>query len=131
MGDFGKSAEPMDIRERLKKILKQVNNELTVEFKSIIKDINQSQKTEKDWELFKKYYESVNKDFNRKLSKINNNLSTHDYRLAVLISLSLNIKETAALLNISPARVKIARHRLRARLNVRKGEDLYAFLSGL
>jgi len=118
-----------DILEKLKKTSKLVDSSLNMEFKSIIRDISQSQKTEKDWELFKNYFENVNKDFFKKLKEINPNLGTHDYRLAALISLNLNIKETAALLNISPNSVKTARYRLRSRLNIESGEDLYRFLS--
>ncbi len=117
--------------EKLKETAKIVDPALKMELKSIIRDINQNQKTEKDWQLFKNYFENVNKDFNEKLRDINSNLSTHDYRLAALISLNLNIKETSALLNISPNSVKTARYRLRTRLNVEAGEDLYVFLSKL
>jgi len=120
-----------EIQSKLIKIAKQVGDNFSVECRSIIKDISQSQKTEKDWELFRNYFENVNKDFNNKLRKINPTLSTHDYRLAALISLNLNIKETSELLHISPNSVKIARHRLRKRLNVRSGDDLYVFLSKL
>jgi DNA-binding CsgD family transcriptional regulator len=102
-----------------------------MEFKSIIKDISKNQKTEKDWDLFRNYFENVNKGFNIKLREINPDLSTHDYRLAALISLNLNIKETSELLHISPSSVKIARHRLRKRLNIQRGDDLYVFLSKL
>jgi len=120
-----------DILEKLKKTSKHVGHDLKMEFKSMIRDINQSQKSEKDWELFKNYFENVNKDFYKKLKDINPNLGTHDYRLAALISLNLNIKETAALLNISPNSVKTARYRLRTRLYIESGEDLYVFLSKL
>jgi len=120
-----------DYYGKLKKISKQVDADLSNEFKTIIRDINLSQKTENDWELFKKYFENVNKDFYKKLKAINPNLNTHDYRLAALISLNLNIKESAALLNISPSSVKMARYRLRRRLNVESGEDLYVFLTKL
>ncbi len=120
-----------DISSKLKTISKQADPKLNSEFNSMIRDISQSQKTEKDWELFKNYFENVNKDFNNKLRNINPNLSIHDYRLAALISLNLNIKESAALLNISPNSVKTARYRLRSRLNIEAGEDLYVFLSKL
>lgn len=118
-----------DVQEKLKELSKQVKGDLNQDVKSMIRDISQSQKTEKEWELFKKYFEDVNTDFYEKLKAINPDLGTHDYRLAALISLNLNIKECAALLNISPNSVKTARYRLRTRLNVGSGEDLYVFLS--
>jgi len=120
-----------DVLEKLKSTSILVDENVKAEFKSMIRSINQSQKTEQDWELFKNYFENVNKDFNEKLRKINPNLSTHDYRLAALISLNLNIKETAGLLNISPNSVKTARYRLRTKLNIESGDDLYLFLNKL
>ena len=120
-----------DIREKLQGMSKKVKDEFVMDFKSMVRDINKIQKTEKDWDLFKKYFESVNKDFNKKLREINPALSTGDYRLAALISLNLNIKETAAVLNITPNSVKLARHRLRKKLNLDNSEDLYVFLSKL
>jgi len=65
------------------------------------------------------------------LLAINPNLSTNDYRLAALISLNLSIKESATLLNISPNSVKTARYRLRTKLNVETGQDLFVFLNKL
>ena len=120
-----------DIREKLNAISSQVSEQLARQFNAIIKDIGKSQKTEKDWELFKNYFESVNKGFHQKLRLLNPNLNTHDFRLAALVSLNLNIKETAALLCISPNSIKVARYRLRKRLNVESGEDLYSFLNKL
>ncbi len=119
------------IQDELNELSAEVDERVSKKFKAIIKDISHSRKTEKDWMLFKNYFESVNKLFNENLRKINPNLSTHDFRLAALISLNLNIKETASLLSISPNSVKIARYRLRKRLNVETGEDLYAFLTKL
>ncbi len=121
----------IEIQGKLNSLAKRTDDRFAMEFKSIIKDISKNKKTEKDWDLFRNYFENVNKGFNEKLRKINSNLSTHDFRLAALISLNLNIKETSELLHISPNSVKIARHRLRKRLNVKSGEDLYVFLSKL
>jgi DNA-binding CsgD family transcriptional regulator len=58
-------------------------------------------------------------------------LSVSDYRLAAHISLNLNNKESAAVLNITPGSVKLARHRLRKKLNIDTGEDIYIFLTRL
>jgi len=120
-----------DIEMKLEKLSNRIDASLTIEFKSILRDIKQSHKTEKDWELFKNYFENINKDFYTKLRNINPKLSVHDYRLAALISLNLNIKESAALLNISPNSVKTSRYRLRKRLGLDNSEDLYVFLNRL
>ena len=120
-----------EVREKIKKLSNRVKDDLVMDFNSVVKDINHIQKTEKDWELFIKYFESINSDFNKKLNDINSSLSIGDYRLAALISLNLNIKEASAVLNITPSSVKLARHRLRKKLRLSTGEDLYVYLSQL
>jgi len=120
-----------EIREQVKEMSVVSENPIKTQCKSIIRNINLSQKTDKDWTLFKKYFENVNQNFYTNLKQINPNLSTNDCRLAALVSLNLNIKETASLLSISPNSVKIARHRLRKKLDINTGEDLYQYLTNI
>jgi tetratricopeptide (TPR) repeat protein/DNA-binding CsgD family transcriptional regulator len=120
-----------EIKDKIKEMSKGSDSYSPAELKSITRTITQTQKTDKDWDLFKRYFENVKKDFNKNLAAINPDLTTNDYRLAALVSLNLNIKETAALLNISPNSVKIARHRLRKRLYIKTGEDLYTFIANI
>ncbi len=120
-----------DVRNRIKQISVNADSKSKQELKTIIREINLSQKTDNDWDLFKKYFENVNHNFYTNLKKINSNLSTNDCRLAALVSLNLNIKETASLLSISPNSVKVARHRLRKKLQIDTKEDLYQYLTSL
>jgi len=62
--------------------------------------------SDKDWELFKLYFEQVNRSFFVNLKKVNPELNQHDLRLAALIRLKLNIKEAASVLNLSPQSIK-------------------------
>jgi len=84
--------------------------------------------SDKDWELFKLYFEQVNKSFFKELKKINPSLNQHDIRLAALIKLRLNIKEAASVLNLSPNSIKGARSRLRGKLHLKSGENLTEFI---
>lgn len=93
--------------------------------------INRNLKTEQDWELFKLYFEQVNKTFFQKLKIINSNLTYRDIRLAALIKLRFDIKEAAAILNLSPNSVKGARSRLRAKLNMNSSDDLAHFIENI
>ncbi len=77
------------------------------------------------------YFEEVNQTFFSKLREINPNTSPAEERLAALIKLKMNIKETASVLNISPSSVKMARHRLRQKLNLPQDIDLYDFIGGI
>ena len=86
---------------------------------------------EKDWEMFKMYFEEVNKNFYTNLRKISNELTPGDLKLAALVKLNLNIKEAAAVLNISPESLRKARYRLRKKLHLKYGDNLSEFLNGL
>ncbi len=86
---------------------------------------------EKDWELFKMYFEEVNKNFYTHLRKISGELTPGDLKLAALVKLNLNIKEAAAVLNISPESLRKARYRLRKKLGLKHGENLSEFLNAL
>lgn len=93
--------------------------------------IKSSIKSEKDWELFKLYFEQVNKTFFKKLKAINSDLTQHDLRLAALIKLRFNIKEAASVLNLSPNSIKGARSRLRGKLHLENSDDLAMFIENL
>lgn len=90
--------------------------------------IKRNLRSEKDWELFKHYFEDVNKTFYEELAKINNDLTTNDLKLCALLKLNMNIKESASVLNIEPASVKTARYKLRKKLNLKPEEDLVEFI---
>jgi len=93
--------------------------------------LKKSMHSEDDWELFKHYFEEINKDFFEKLKQINDKITPSERKLAALIKLRFNIKESAFLLNISPDSVKTARYILRKKLGLEKGENIYDFLNDL
>lgn len=85
-------------------------------------------KADKDWELFKLYFEQINKSFFKKLETINPDLTQNDIRLAALIKLRFNIKEAASVLNLSPNSIKGTRSRLRKKLRLESSDDLSRFI---
>jgi tetratricopeptide (TPR) repeat protein len=93
--------------------------------------IKQSIHSENDWELFKHYFEDINKTFFKHLAEVNDRLSPAEIKLSALIKLGFNIKETASLLNISPNSVKTARHILRKKLKLDPNQKLQDFLQKL
>ncbi len=99
--------------------------------KQILHTLKQGLNTERDWELFKVYFEQINESFFDKLKKINPNLTGNDYRLCALTKLNLNIKEMASVLNISPESLKNGRYRLKKKLNLTVRHNLNIFLSNL
>jgi len=109
-------------------ISKKADSSIKQDLKRLKFMLNQSLKVDKDWDEFRLYFEQVNQTFFSKLKEISPNISPAEERLAALIKLKMNIKETASVLNISPSSVKMARHRLRQKLNLPQDVDLYDFI---
>ncbi len=99
--------------------------------KQILRVVQQGLNIEKDWDLFKIYFEQINERFFDKLKEINPSLTSNDFRLCVLTKLNLSIKEMASVLNISPDSLKNARYRLKKKLHLRSNESLNVFINSL
>ena len=93
--------------------------------------LKKSLHSEDDWELFKHYFEEINKDFFKRLKQINPKITPAEQRLVALVKLRFNIKETAELLNISPDSVKTARSQLRKKMGLVSGQNIYDFLNNI
>jgi len=120
-----------DLTVTIEAFNKTANNEQKNEIRQIKRQINNYLRTEKDWELFKIYFEQVNEGFFDKLKSISPDFSSNDLKLSALIKLNMNIKESASVLNIAPNSVKSARYRLRKKLGISQEMDLYEYLQSL
>ncbi len=117
-----------ELSDSMIKVSKYVNDDQKNEISKLRQQIKRSLNVEKDWELFKMYFEQVNKDFFEKLLKKVPSLSSNDLRLSALIRLNMNIKESASVFNVEPASIKSARYRLRKKLNLNQEDDLYDYM---
>ena len=98
------------------------------ELTTLKRKLHKTMHAEEDWELFRNYFEEINKDFFKGLLRKYPQLTPSELKLSALVKLGFNIKETASLMNISPDSVKTARHILRKKLGLRQGENLYDHL---
>ena len=112
-------------------VAKEPQDKISNSLNRIKNQIRQNIQSEKDWELFKLYFEQINKTFFQKLKAINPEINQHDIKLAALIKLRFNIKEAASVLNLSPNSIKGARSRLRSKLSLQSHEDLAVFIENL
>ena len=118
-----------EVENDVAEISKNSGEEVKNQLRKLNRSIRRMNKSDKDWELFKNYFEEVNQGFYNRLADNFQGLSPNDYKLLALIKLNMNIKETASVLNISPDSVKTARYRLRKKLGMTQEEDLYEFVS--
>ena len=121
------------LNEILQKLsdIKQIPDESKQELARLKRQLKKSIHSEEDWGLFKHYFEEVNPDFFPNLLRINEKVTPSELKLAALIKLKFNIKETASLLNISPDSVKSTRYVLRKKLGLQTSDNIYDFLNQL
>ncbi|NQU33394.1 MAG: tetratricopeptide repeat protein [Bacteroidetes bacterium] len=100
-------------------------------YKRISQQINQSLRSDKDWDVFKLYFEDVNRNFYQKLNEINPELTTNDHRLCALIKLNMTSKEMASVLNVAPNSIKSSRYRLKKKLGLDVEADLEEFIRNI
>lgn len=117
------------IREQVLEIAKTTNKESQTKILKLARLIDRSSKIEEDWEEFKLYFEQVHTSFFEQLKRSFPDLTPNDLKLCALIKLNLNIKQMSNLMNISTESVKMARYRLRKKLNMATEENLTEYFT--
>ncbi len=122
--------------ENKKEILKEIQYKLSLikssELKPISRTINKSIEIDEEFELLKSSFENTNPVFFSTLQgKSSNSLTKLDLKYCGYIKLGLGIKEMANIMNIEPKSMKMARYRLRQKLDLKKEEDLDDFVNSI
>lgn len=120
--------------QELKENLENLRNspeKFKMEFRRIVMLLKKENASDKDWEVFKSYFSEVHDNFDKKLRNIYNDISEKELRLASFIRMNLSTKEIAAMLNVMPESIFKSKYRLKQKLNLDKGTDLYTFLLDL
>ena len=96
--------------------------------KNVEKIIDKNLNNKDDWKHFEEAFNSVDKDFLKKLKAKHDNLTPHDLRFCTYLRLNLSSKEIAPLLNISVRSVEIKRYRLRKKLKLEHSDSLVNYI---
>jgi DNA-binding CsgD family transcriptional regulator len=115
----------MEIEIELKRILA---NDETRRFHKIVNIINVNQSLDREWDNFNQYFTNVHERFYDNLKQLSSTLSLHEQRLCALIRMNLASREIATLLNIEVSSVKMAKYRLKKKLQLDEQEDLNEFI---
>lgn len=115
----------MEIEEELKRILAADESR---RFHKIVNIINVNQSLDREWDNFNQYFSNVHQGFYENLKQVSSTLSLHEQRLCALIKMNLASREIATLLNIEVGSVKMAKYRLKKKLNLDEQEDLNEFI---
>jgi FixJ family two-component response regulator len=91
--------------------------------------VNFALNLDKDWENFKIHFEQVHNNFFDHLKSKFPDLNSNDLKLCALLKLNLDTKQIATVMDISPESVKVARSRLRKKLQLEQSENLSSFIT--
>ncbi|MBB3698468.1 hypothetical protein KMW28_16100 [Flammeovirga yaeyamensis] len=112
--------------------LQQNPEEFTInKIKSIRRDIKNAENLEKEWEVLNQLFAEVNQPFIKELQELNKGLTDGNLRLCYLIRLNMSTKDIASIMGISINSVKVARKRLRKRLDLSSDVSLNDFILNL
>jgi tetratricopeptide (TPR) repeat protein/DNA-binding CsgD family transcriptional regulator len=119
--------------ENIKQLVEEMrllpDAQLRPKLTNLINTVNYSFNLDRDWDNFKLHFEQVHQGFFEKLMKDYQDLNGNDLKLCALMKLNMESKEIATVLDISPESVKVARHRLRKKLNLATEQNLSSFLA--
>lgn len=117
------------ITQKLENLLNKENEKKRTDaILEIIDDIEQKVKTD-SWQRFETSFNSVHDQFYKNFLKDFPDLTANELKLAAFLKLGLTSKEIASVLFINPDSVKVARSRLRKKLNLKSDKNLQVFLS--
>lgn len=124
-----------EILENLKESVEEIKNTTDAQIRQKLHAlgnmVNYSFHLDREWDNFKVHFEQVHQDFFKKLLALYPELTANDLKLCSLIKLNLDNKGVAAILNISQESAKVARHRLRKKLDLPADTTLIAFFNSL
>lgn len=137
-----KDSELKELAKRLanrNQVLQELKDEVQLEktkaesttsekFIGLFRLIENSSKSEYEWEEFVEKFSSIHPTFFTSLEKQFPELSNTEIRLAVLLKLRLSSKEIANIINVSHESVKKGRYRLKKKLGLPQEQDLAKFL---
>tara|TARA_B100001109_G_C18864143_1_gene475884 strand:+ start:2492 stop:4270 length:1779 start_codon:yes stop_codon:yes gene_type:complete len=112
-----------ELQAELKPLEKKVGSDENI--RNIRQKLKLNQKSEKEWKEFQGYFDQLHPNFFEELqTESNQKLSKAEKRLAALIALDMDNKACAALLHIASSSVKMAKYRLKKKLNLESSASL-------
>lgn len=117
-----------EIRESLK-AMKAKFKDRAADIQKIINKINVNKSLEKEWDSFNHSFTKVHDQFYDKLKKAFPNLTVNELRMCALVKMNMTNAEMSSLLNIESSSVRMAKYRLKKKLDLSDTDDLSEFIS--
>ncbi|RFS20748.1 hypothetical protein DVR12_19520 [Chitinophaga silvatica] len=120
-----------ELRYSLAQLVQDEKRDQKKQLQQLVARINQNVSHEKQWKEFTDVFEQVHQVFFDKLNARFGDLTNNDIRLLALHKMNIDSKDMATILGISPDSLRVARYRLRKKLNIPEGDTLITFVQGL
>jgi len=120
-----------ELKDSIQEAVGDLSREESKRLNKLIHLINYSFNLDRDWKDFKIAFEQVHEGFFEKLQKHYPTISPSEIRLCALLRLNFASKEIAAIMGISPDSVKVARYRLRKKLELSRNDSLVDFIRNI
>ena len=117
-----------EIKKDLTAILKDEKRDQKKQLRQLTEKINLSFNQDKYWDDFRKIFDQVHPYFFSQLTRQFPDLTAADLRLIALLKMNISSADVATLLGISSDSLRVARYRLRKKIDLNEGESLSAFI---
>lgn len=112
------------LRIDLLAMVKDERRDQKKQIQQLVQEIDNSFGEEQHWKEFAQAFEQVHQQFFEKLKSHSADLTAADLRLIALMKMNLNSAEIAVMLGISTDSLRVARYRLRKKLQMEQGDNL-------
>ena len=92
---------------------------------------NLNRQSNNQWEDFNRYFGNVHHDFFNKLKTSYPQISGNDLRHCALIKMNLSLKESAEILGVDVGSVKVARYRMKRKMDLNEEDDLRQVIANI
>ncbi|HWV69143.1 tetratricopeptide repeat protein [Chitinophaga sp.] len=120
-----------ELRNTLSEMVQEDKRDQKKQLQQLVLKINQNVNHEKQWKEFTGIFEQVHQVFFDKLNALYSDLTNNDIKLLALHKMNMDSKDMATILGISPDSLRVARYRLRKKLNIPEGDTLNTFVQSL
>jgi len=120
-----------ELKSGLNSIVKDEKRDHKRQIRELIQLISQNFNNDRYWEDFRSVFEQIHHSFFTNLKAHTEDLTAAEMRLVSLIKMNISSNDIATILGISQDSLRVARYRLRKKLNLDQGDNLSTFLQGL
>lgn len=116
-----------DLRDQINKLQRETKMK-TEAVSKLTRSIDKGFQFDREWEQFQDSFDHVHDDFSHRIKKEFTQLTDSEIRLAALIRMGIASKDIATILGISTDSLRVARYRLKKKINPKGSQKLKEFL---